>query len=65
MVYRLTSLRTLYLRFNRLAVVDPGIGNLRVRVTLVVNRFMNNKPSEQVDKHLDYGPSLPCLGFIN
>ena len=35
MVYRLTSLRTLYLRFNRLAVVDSRIGNLRVsRVNL-------------------------------
>lgn len=30
MVYQLTSLTTLYLRFNRLVVVEAGIGNLRV-----------------------------------
>ena len=29
-VYQLTSLTTLYLRFNRLVVVEAGIGNLRV-----------------------------------
>lgn len=30
MVYQLTSLTTLYLRFNRLVVVEAGIGNLKV-----------------------------------
>ena len=47
MVYRLTSLRTLYLRFNRLAVVDSRIGNLKVsKVNLYLKvskvNFCNN-----------------------
>lgn len=30
MVYQLVSLTTLFLRFNRLVIVEAGIGNLRV-----------------------------------
>ena len=30
----MTSLTTLYLRFNRISVVEPGIGNLKVGNTI-------------------------------
>ena len=50
-VYKLTSLTTLYFRFNRLKVLDPELGNL---VNLTNFSIRENNISELPSKFDDF-----------